>query len=48
MNSSHLHVDHIQNRQETPALEYDVDNLQTLCITCHNRKTHSKRVAMIE
>ncbi len=44
MRSSNLHVDHIEPRQQHPSREYDVDNLQTLCIGCHNVKTHSKRI----
>jgi len=40
--SRNLHVDHIIPREKNHELEYELDNLQTLCIACHNRKTHGK------
>ncbi len=33
-----LHVDHIKARHLFPALEFNLDNLQVLCSTCHNSK----------
>lgn len=35
------HVDHIEERKANPARAYDIDNLQTLCASCHGRKTRS-------
>lgn len=32
-------VDHIKPRQTHPELEWDEDNLQSLCRPCHTRKT---------
>lgn len=31
------HVDHIVRRKEAPHLAYELSNLQTLCIRCHNQ-----------
>jgi 5-methylcytosine-specific restriction protein A len=31
-------VDHIIERRERPDIALDIDNLQTLCMACHNRK----------
>lgn len=36
-------ADHILDRVDRPDLSYDIDNLQSLCPSCHNRKT---RVSM--
>jgi len=33
------HVDHIKPRCDRPDLELDASNLQSLCESCHNRKT---------
>lgn len=33
-----LDVDHIKELETHPELRYDLDNLQTLCIWCHNKK----------
>jgi len=32
-------VDHIKSRANYPELEYDYDNLQGLCWSCHSAKT---------
>lgn len=32
-------VDHILNRKIFPEYEYEMDNLQSLCRTCHSQKT---------
>lgn len=34
-----LEVDHIKPVRTNPELSFDLSNLQTLCITCHTRKT---------
>ena len=31
-------VDHIEEREQRPDLEYSMENLQVLCVRCHNRK----------
>lgn len=36
---SKMAVDHIKSRRERPDLALDMDNLETLCPPCHNRKT---------
>lgn len=36
------HVDHILPRLKWPSLELSPDNLQSLCLTCHNRKSRSE------
>jgi 5-methylcytosine-specific restriction endonuclease McrA len=35
-------VDHIVPHKGDPALLYDMDNLQSLCFTCHNAAKHSE------
>ncbi len=32
-------VDHIKPRRDFPDLAYDEGNCQTLCVSCHNRRT---------
>lgn len=39
-NSGELHVDHIHNRAEGG--QDELDNLQTLCTSCHNPKTQAE------
>ncbi|MEL7488893.1 MAG: HNH endonuclease signature motif containing protein [Pseudomonadota bacterium] len=34
-----LEVDHIKPVRTHPELSFDLDNLQTLCPSCHTRKT---------
>lgn len=34
-----LEVDHIQPVREAPELAYSLDNVQSLCRSCHTRKT---------
>ncbi len=34
-----LEVDHIQPVRDAPELGFDLSNLQTLCPSCHSRKT---------
>lgn len=34
-----LEVDHIRPVRDAPELAYTLDNLQTLCTSCHTRKT---------
>jgi 5-methylcytosine-specific restriction enzyme A len=34
-----LEVDHIKPVRTNPELAYDLNNLQTLCVSCHTRKT---------
>lgn len=36
---SRLEVDHIKPVRTHPELSFDLTNLQTLCATCHSRKT---------
>jgi 5-methylcytosine-specific restriction enzyme A len=36
------HVHHVQERHLRPDLEYDFDNLESTCLSCHNR-THAGR-----
>jgi len=38
-----VHVDHIKPRRERPDLEFDETNLQSLCPSCHSRKTIQQR-----
>ena len=33
-----LEVDHIKELDSHPDLAYDMDNLVTLCVSCHNKK----------
>ena len=33
-----LDVDHIKSLEHYPHLAFDMDNLQTLCVKCHNAK----------
>lgn len=33
-----LDVDHILELESHPELAYDMDNLETLCVSCHNKK----------
>ena len=33
-------VDHIESRRKRPDLAMDINNLVTLCIPCHNKKTY--------
>src|SRR5690625_2439374 len=33
-----LDVDHIKELEDYPELAFEPDNLETLCIRCHNRK----------
>jgi 5-methylcytosine-specific restriction protein A len=35
----HLEVDHVKPVRSNPELAFDLRNLQTLCATCHTRKT---------
>lgn len=34
-----LQVDHKQPVRTHPELSFEIDNLQTLCVSCHTRKT---------
>lgn len=36
------HVDHIIDRKDAPHLSYATSNLQSLCASCHSRKTIDK------
>jgi 5-methylcytosine-specific restriction protein A len=36
-------VDHIRSISQAPELRLDIDNLQSLCRTCHAKKTTSER-----
>lgn len=35
------HIDHVLSRKARPDLELDLDNLVTLCRSCHSRKTRA-------
>jgi 5-methylcytosine-specific restriction endonuclease McrA len=35
----HLHADHVLPIADRPELRLDLGNMQTLCDTCHKRKT---------
>lgn len=37
--SGRLEVDHIKPVRTHPELSFDLVNLQTLCVSCHSRKT---------
>jgi len=37
-----LHVHHIQHVHDAPHQAFDLDNLRTVCLPCHNRE-HSQR-----
>ena len=39
------HVDHIIERKERLDLELDPSNLQTLCPSCHSKKTRASQLA---
>ena len=39
-----VHVDHIKTRRERPDLELDASNLQSMCHSCHSRKTIQQRI----
>lgn len=38
-NSGRLEVDHIKPVRSHPELAFELSNLQTLCASCHSRKT---------
>ena len=38
-----VHVDHIKTRRERPDLEFDSSNVQSLCHSCHSRKTRREQ-----
>jgi len=35
-------IDHITPRRQSPAMAYDLANLQSLCKSCHSRKTRTE------
>lgn len=37
-----LEVDHIKPIRSAPELVFDLDNLQTLCVPCHSKKTREE------
>lgn len=37
-----LEVDHIKPIKTHPELAYDLENLQTLCVSCHAAKTRAE------
>ena len=37
--SGNLEVDHVKPVRSHPELALDLSNLQTLCVSCHSRKT---------
>lgn len=39
------HVDHIKTRRQHPELALDINNLRTLCESCHNRRTRLDQLA---
>jgi 5-methylcytosine-specific restriction protein A len=39
------HVDHIASRRSRPDLSLSLDNLRTLCVSCHSAKTRSMDTA---
>lgn len=42
-NRGRLEVDHIEAVRNRPDLAFSLDNLQTLCGSCHNSKTRLER-----
>lgn len=40
-------VHHIKQARDYPELQFDLDNLQTLCVTCHNRKSQQEQREMM-
>lgn len=38
------HVDHIKTRREHPELAMRLDNLRTLCPSCHSRRTRADQL----
>lgn len=38
------HVDHVIDRKDRPDLQLDIDNLQTLCDSCHSKKTRATQL----
>lgn len=43
-NSQHIHVDHIIPLEQAPERKYDGSNLQSLCRTCHSKKTAKEKL----
>jgi len=39
------HADHKLPRETHPGLAWDLDNLQTLCVRCHTKKTNRETAA---
>lgn len=39
-----IHVDHIIPLELAPERKYDLTNLQSLCISCHGKKTHKEKL----
>ena len=42
---SRPHVDHILERKRRPDLAMEISNLQTLCVSCHSKKTRNDQIA---
>lgn len=43
-NCQDIHVDHIIPLEQRPDLKYDHDNCQSLCRSCHGKKTHKEKL----
>lgn len=43
-NAKNTHVDHIVPLEKAPERKYDDSNLQTLCRSCHGKKTFKEKL----
>ena len=39
-----MEMDHVKQFSSNPALRYDIENLQVLCVECHRWKTQQERL----
>lgn len=44
-NDSKIQVDHIIPLEQAPDKKYDLSNLQSLCCSCHSKKTHREKLS---
>ena len=46
LNDEHIQVDHIIPLVKRPDLKYEATNLQSLCRSCHGKKTYKETLAL--